>query len=201
MAAAAATAAAPKNPVIHSSQSVQNERTDGRTGERQDNRKSKCCMTSSLTLSKGRRDETRETNEPRDNLNSAAPSAAETETETAAAADLFYVRTDIYARSLARSARPTALPYSSSSSAPSIPEGDVRFPSSPFPSRRPAAQPARCFKTCFGVKLHFHTRYLFRSRSLHTFLPSFLLYLPISCFFWLSLSGCTPSLCKCSGCE
>ena len=60
-----------------------------------------------------------ETNEPRDNLSSAT------------AADLFYVRTDIYARSLARLF-----------SAPSIPEGDVRFPPPPPPPLPTGSQPA-----------------------------------------------------------
>ena len=118
-------------------------------------------MTSSLLRGDG-------TNEPRDNLSSAA--------------DLFYVRTDRHLCSLALALSAVCPPFLTPlfHSAPSIPEGDVR---SPFhfapPAVRPSVRPARCFKTCFGVKLHFHTRYLFRSPSQFTYLLRSAFDLPI----------------------
>ena len=126
------------DPVIHST-------------PRQDNRKSKCCMTSSLLRGDG-------TNEPRDNLSSAA--------------DLFYVRPDRRTFMLALSSVcPSFLPHSTPYS---IPEGDVR---SPFhfapPAVRPSVQPGALKRASesnciFTRDISFALSH--RPRSLHTIL-------------------------------
>ena len=114
-------------------------------------------MTSSLLRGDG-------TNEPRDNLSSAA-------------ADLFYVRvrTDRHLCSPSPLLLRSSIPPLRSPRVMCVPLSTLRRQ----PSVRPSVRPARCFKTCFGVKLHFHTRYLFRSPSQFTYLPRSAFDLPI----------------------